>query len=357
MKSLFRMLAFTLAVVMLVSSGITTLAGTQTPTLPVCTQHTGGQATCQGKAVCSLCGIEYGENGTHVYSGSADTTCNFCDYVRTITSSPTICLGHQYSADCDSECNLCGRSRQVETGHNGGNATCEKKAICTACGMIYGELAQHTYENDQDASCSVCGFIRNVEGDPSSPTVCFKHVFDDCLDADCNACGYVRSITGHKGGTATCENQAVCELCYKPYGELANHSYENDCDPSCNVCGDLREVDDHKYTDSYDTTCDICGHVREITVIILGDANHDAVVTKEDFDLIQQYINGWDVDIDLTASDFNGDGKINNRDLGQLLRYLSGLELVPEPEKPEEKEDDTPKPNPGIVGGGTDLWD
>lgn len=79
--------------------------------------------------------------------------CTVCDYV--ITSA----LGHSYSTDWKSdgtnhwhECS-CGEKKDT-TAHTGGTATCKDKAVCSACGTVYGELAAHTYENGK---CTVCG--------------------------------------------------------------------------------------------------------------------------------------------------------------------------------------------------------
>ncbi len=44
------------------------------------------------------------------------------------------------------------------------------------------------------------------------------------------------------------------------------HSYENDCDTDCNICGDVREVPDHTYDDIFDPDCNVCGDVREIVL-------------------------------------------------------------------------------------------
>ena len=44
----------------------------------------------------------------------------------------------------------------------------------------------------------------------------------------CTRCGYSNRETipaaGHQGGTATCQAQAVCEVCHEPYGELGDHT-------------------------------------------------------------------------------------------------------------------------------------
>lgn len=49
-----------------------------------CPSHTGGTANCQQKAVCTLCGNEYGEIGSHITSNGS---CTICDL--TITSIET----------------------------------------------------------------------------------------------------------------------------------------------------------------------------------------------------------------------------------------------------------------------------
>ena len=43
--------------------------------------------------------------------------------------------------------------------------------------------------------------------------------------------------------------------------------------------------------------------------------------------MLQQYLNGWDVDIDLIAADVTGDGKINMKDLSLLQQYLNGWDV------------------------------
>ena len=91
-------------------------------------------------------------------------------------------------------------------------------------------------------------------------------------DTYCKGCGdklesgTVIPAAGHKGGTATCKDKAVCEVCRQPYGELdkGNHA-------------DLKKVDAKKatYTKEGNITywyCDGCGKyysdaaaTREIT--------------------------------------------------------------------------------------------
>ena len=71
--------------------------------------------------------------------------------------------------------------------------------------------------------------------------------------------GKVIPAAGHKGGTATCKDKAVCEVCRQPYGELDKNNHTGgteikdakDCarctvngytgDTYCKDCGDKLE--------------------------------------------------------------------------------------------------------------------
>ena len=66
-----------------------------------------------------------------------------------------------------------------------------------------------------------------------------------------------------------------------------------------------------------------------ITIVssIPGDIDHNGKINMKDYGLLQQYLNGWDVDIDRSAADVNGDGKINMKDLSLLQQYLNGWEV------------------------------
>lgn len=82
-------------------------------------KHTGGQATCQKKAECEVCGQEYGELGAHNY-------------------------GSEWKHDETShwrECQTKGCTDKTDVAkHSGGQATYQKKAICSVCKVSYGEV-------------------------------------------------------------------------------------------------------------------------------------------------------------------------------------------------------------------------
>lgn len=54
-----------------------------------------------------------------------------------------------------------------------------------------------------------------------------------------------------------------------------------------------------------------------------GDVNGDGKVNNRDLALLQKYLNEWDVTVNAMGADVNGDGKYNNRDLSALQKMLN----------------------------------
>lgn len=67
--------------------------------------------------------------------------------------------------------------------------------------------------------------------------------------------------------------------------------------------------------------------VDMITPPTPGDTDGDGKVNIRDLGLLQQHLNGWDVDIHTSACDVNGDRKANIRDLGLLQQHLNGWDV------------------------------
>lgn len=65
---------------------------------------------------------------------------------------------------------------------------------------------------------------------------------------------------------------------------------------------------------------------------VYGDVNGDGKVNNRDLGVLQQHLNDYDVKIDLDAADVTHDGKVNNRDLGLLQQYLNDWDVSLEPE-------------------------
>ena len=142
------------------------------------------------------------------------------------------------TSDCkhvwkDGKCETCG----IACKHVWKDGKCEtcgvackhvwKDGKCEACGVA----CKHVWK---DGKCETCGIAcKHVWKDGKCETcgVACKHVWKD---GKCETCGIACK---HSGGTATCKDKAVCEVCRQPYGELdkGNHA-------------DLKKVDAKKAT-------------------------------------------------------------------------------------------------------------
>ena len=74
--------------------------------------------------------------------------------------------------------------------------------------------------------------------------------------------------------------------------------------------------------------------VTSADTVLYGDINGDGKINNRDLGLFQKHLNGSDVDVDIEAADVYYDGKVNNRDLGILQKYLNGSDVQLGPEKP-----------------------
>ena len=165
---------------------------------------------------------------------------------------------------------------------SGGTATCTTKAVCEVCKTTYGGFAPHntTKYNGKDSSghwdtCSTCDNKLNFEAhtpdrekaDETNPVKCTKCDFvitpaghyNHTADSEwhnsadgkyhyhkCTHCSEILDKADHSGGTATCENKAVCSVCGLEYGDKLGHDY-----------GEV------KYTWTSDNTCKaerVCKH-------------------------------------------------------------------------------------------------
>lgn len=165
------------------------LDGTHTRTCKRDSSHTenancsGGKATCTTKAVCDFCKTTYGGFALHnttQYNGKDSSghwdTCSNCDNKfnfeahtpdreKADETNPVKCTkcgfvitpaGH-YNHTADSEwhnsadgkyhyhkCTHCSEILD-KAEHFGGTATCENKAVCSVCGLEYGDKLGHDY--------------------------------------------------------------------------------------------------------------------------------------------------------------------------------------------------------------------
>lgn len=156
-------------------------------------EHNGGQATCQKKAECEVCSQEYGELGAHNY-------------------------GSEWKHDETShwrECQTEGCTAKTEIAvHSGGQATCQKKAECEVCGQEYGELGAHNYGSEW-------------KHDETSH-------WRECQTEGCTA---KTDVAKHSGGQATYQKKAICSVCKISYGEVKKE------DKAAKVATQIKKLD------------------------------------------------------------------------------------------------------------------
>ena len=208
------------------------------------------------KKECSICGSVLIKSEAHVFDNSCDTSCNKCDYERTIT--------HKYVSKYDStshwkECSVCGDKIDV-TSHKFDNA-CDTS--CNDCD--YTRTISHKYVSKYDSTshwkeCSVCGDKIDVT----------SHKFDNTCDTSCNDCNYTRTASHNyrlKSNTTTHWQQ--CTICNNKIN-ITNHTYilnNNSINhwEECSVCGIRKNVTSHKFDNACDTSCNDCDYTRTIS--------------------------------------------------------------------------------------------
>ena len=233
--------------------------------------HSGGEATCVKKAICSVCKIEYGavdlSNHKHTevrgakyatccekgYTG--DTWCIDCD-TKISSGSDIPATGKHTDADGKWETDgtnhwhTCYFGTKFDvTAHTGGEATCKKQAECTECGHSYGEFDSNNhkgtiYVKDQkeatcyeegytgDTYCSDCN-VKIKDGQPiakkshNPASVWTTDETDHWKECQTVGCGNIIDKAPHNGGEATCVKKAICSVCNAEYGNLnaSNHKH------------------------------------------------------------------------------------------------------------------------------------
>ena len=201
----------------------------------------------------------------HVYDDDADTTCNICGYVRTVTPPAH---EHRY-----------GDWSHDETDHW---HECSDEG-CTNRAESIKDKAAHDYDNEQDTTCSVCGYERTVtppahehsygdwekdsdghwqtctQSGCNAQTEKVGHSYDDDTDTTCNVCGYERTVT-----------PPAHEHSYGDWSKDGTNHWHECTDAACpNQPESIKDTEAHIYTDDADTTCNVCGYVRTVTPEII----------------------------------------------------------------------------------------
>ena len=266
--------------------------GTHTRTCQRDSSHTetencsGGSATCTNAAICTSCGGSYGKELGHEWgewknTGNAQQHTRTCQRDQSHTETAAHTPGTPANCTTPQTCTACGyeitpannnhdwnawesngngththtckndSSHTETTNCSGGSATCEARAVCDVCHMVYGELAPHTLTHTPavDATCttpgnveywhcSVCGKnFSDSEGKgelTEVATPALNHTWGEWEKVSetqhqriCQNDGSHKETGYHTPGTAaTCKAPANCSICGQSYGEKnpSNHT-------------------------------------------------------------------------------------------------------------------------------------
>ena len=175
----------------------------------------GGTATCTAKAVCTVCGGEYGEMAAHSFTAEKAEA----QYLKSAATCTEKAIYYK-------SCAVCGLSSEGTAdeatfffgnalGHDWGAWTSNEDGThtrtCTVDGCSAGTQTENCIDANKDHKCDICDYI-------------ISECADDNKDHKCDYCG--KKLTEHTGGKATCKDKAKCEACGAEYGELdpKNHT-------------------------------------------------------------------------------------------------------------------------------------
>lgn len=253
--------------------------------------HTGGTATCTHKAVCTVCGNEYGNLAAHSYTANtkkpeALKTAGTCKdkaiYLRSCEVcgkvAPSEAWGTFYG-DTDPN-NHAGGTTTVnasEPDHKNQVAGYTGDTKCLGCGEIIAHGTAIAPGEHTPAS------TWNSDG---------EYHWKTCTVAGCGVIidGSKAAHTSTGANVATCQHKAICDVCNVEYGEKAAHNpasgWTSDASGhwhACQTAGCTEKCDfashtpDHTghATEEYAIKCTECGYVIE------AQLGHTHVFDKE----------------------------------------------------------------------------
>jgi len=183
------------------------------------------------------------------------------------------------------------------------------------CGQSYGDIAPDNHDIVKyDGKAPTC-----VDGGYKA--------YESCTRCDYTTYEEIPATGAHAGGSATCTDKAICDVCGQSYGDIApdNHT-ETEIRNAVEATGT---------TDGYtgDTYCKDCNtKLSDGEVIpklsVPGDVNGDGKVNLNDVSLILKNIAKWNVTMDADAADVNDDGKVNLNDVSLILKYIAKWDIT-----------------------------
>ena len=174
----------------------------------------GGTATCTAKAVCTVCGGEYGEMAAHSFTAEKAEA----QYLKSAATCTEKAIYYKSCAVCglssegtaDDATFFSGNVLDHDWGAWTQNSDEETHTRICKRDTSHTET-ENCIDANKDHKCDICDYI-------------ISECADDNKDHKCDYCG--KKLTEHTGGKATCKDKAKCEVCGAEYGELdaKNHT-------------------------------------------------------------------------------------------------------------------------------------
>ena len=176
----------------------------------------GGTATCTAKAVCTVCGGEYGEMAAHSFTAEKAEA----QYLKSAATCTEKAIYYKSCAVCglssegtaDEATFFSGNALDHDWGAWTSNEDGTHTRTCTVDGCSAGTQTENCIDANKDHKCDICDYI-------------ISECADDNKDHKCDYCG--KKLTEHTGGKATCKDKAKCEVCGAEYGELDAKNHTN----------------------------------------------------------------------------------------------------------------------------------
>ena len=179
--------------------------------------HSGGNATCQKKAVCDGCGQEYGELGNHKFTETVSKM-----YLKSAATCQSPAVYYKSCLVCDEKSSETFEYGEKDFSNHIGNTYLvgQKEATCYAegyTGDIYCSTCNHEIEKGTPIA-------KNAHNPASVWTTDETDHWKECQTV---GCGNIIDKAHHSGGEATCVNKAICEVCKIEYGDVdaTNHKH------------------------------------------------------------------------------------------------------------------------------------
>ena len=230
--------------------------------------HSGGNATCQKKAVCDGCGQEYGELGNHKFTETVSKM-----YLKSAATCQSPAVYYKSCLVCDEKSSETFEYGEKDFSNHISNTYLvgQKEATCYAEGYT-GDTYCSTCNHEIERGTSIA---KNAHNPASVWTTDETDHWKECQTV---GCGNIIDKAHHSGGEATCVNKAICEVCKIEYGDVDATNHKNTeirgaTDPTCCEAG---------YTG--DKWCTDCNTKIESGSEISSTGNHTDVDGKWESD-------------------------------------------------------------------------